>query len=178
MTPTNATSFLERALWLLVSAVVAWLFLCLSYVAYAIMTSPVEYWRSSLHPWTGVRDTLSILLRIYIPAFILLAIPACYSGRLPMSLCKRAVIGGLLFACIGILWSLYFKGVLGAALSRPDTIEFAMWLCGLILRPLLFFAVFLFIPGAVAFSLLPARNAQAKTSNPYVRCQGLRANVV
>jgi hypothetical protein len=165
MARTAAPSFLQRTMWLVFSAIVAWLFLCLSYLAYTVMTSPVEYWRSTLHPWTGVRDTLNILLRIYIPAFILLAIPACYWGRLPRSLCRRAVIGGLLFACIGILWSLYFKGVLAAILSRPDTMEFAMWLCGLVLRPLIFCAVFLFIPGAIVFSLLPARDAEAKTSN-------------
>jgi hypothetical protein len=165
MARTAAPSFVHQTLWLIVSAVIAWLFLCLSYVAYTVMTSPVDYWRFALHPWSGVRDTLNVLLRIYIPAFVLLAIPACYSGRLPKSLCKRAVIGGLLFACVGMLSGLYFKGILAAILSRPATIEFAMWLCGLVLRPLIFCAVFLFIPGAVAFSLLPPRDAERKTSN-------------
>jgi hypothetical protein len=163
MALTAAPSFVQRTVWLIVSAIVAWLFLCLSYLAYTVMTSPVQYWRSSLHPWTGVRDTLNVLLRIYIPAFVLIAIPACYSGRLPKSACKRALVGGILFACVGMLWSLYFKGVFGAILSRPDSMEFAMWICGLIFRPLVFFGVFLFIPGAVAFSLLPARHGPSES---------------
>jgi hypothetical protein len=112
----DVSPFLQRTVWLLVSAVVGWLFLCLSYLAYTVMTVPVEYWRSTHQPWTGVRDTLAILLRVYIPAFVIFAIPACYSARLPVSLCKRSLIGGIVFACGGMLWSLYFKGVLAAIL--------------------------------------------------------------
>lgn len=159
---TADPSFVQRTIWLAAGAILAWVELCLSYIAYSVMTTPVDYWRASLHPWSGVRDTLAILLFIYIPALVLLAIPACYSGRLPQSACKRALIGGVLFACLDMAWSLYFKGVLGAILSRPEGMEFSMWICGLVLRPLFFFAVFLFIPGAVLFSLLPTRHAQTK----------------
>ena len=162
MARTAVPSFVERTMWLLVSAIVAWLVLCLSFVAYSVMTTPVDYWRASVHPWSSVRDTLALFLLIYIPAFVLFAIPACYSGWLPASAWRRALIGGFLFACVGMLCSLYFKGVLGALFSRPEGMEFSMWICGLVLRPLLFFAVFLFIPGAVVFSLLPARHAEAK----------------
>src|SRR4051794_10872917 len=161
----TATSFLERTIWLLASAIAGWLFLCLSYFAYTVMTTPVEHWRSSHQPWSGVRDTLDILLRVYIPAFVLFAIPACYSARLPVSLCKRSLIGGIVFASGGMLWSLYFKGVLGAMLSRSENMDFSMWFYGLIARPLLFFGVFLFAAGAAAFSLLPARRARIETSN-------------
>jgi hypothetical protein len=73
---------------------------------------------------------------------------------------SAGLIGGALFGCGGVAWALYFKGVFAALLSRPDSIELSMWLYGLIARPLLFFGVFLFVAGAVVFSLLPG-----KTSN-------------
>jgi len=90
--------------------------------------------------------------------FMIFAIPACYSSRLPALLWKRTLIGAILFACGGILWALLFYGVLGALAARPQDMEFDIWLWGIIMKPLLWCSVLLLPVGGLVFALLPSRS--------------------
>ena len=155
-------SFLHRTAWLVVSLIAGWILICALTFIHDVSSSPIGYWRSVNHPWSTIGIGLNIVSRMYILVFILFAVPACYSGRLPGLLWKRALIGALLFAFGGILWALYFYGVLGWLASRPQDEEFDVWLWGLIMKPLLWSSVLLFPVGALAFSLLPSRRSPRK----------------
>jgi hypothetical protein len=158
-------SFLHRTLWLFVSALVAWLSLCILSFIHSVSSSPVEYWRATYQPWSRIGLDIDIWSRMYLPIFVIFAVPACYFGRLPALLWKRAFVGGILFSCGGIAWALFYFGVLGAISSRPQGMEFDVWFWGLIMRRLISFSLFFFPVGAVAFSFLPPRRVATKTSN-------------
>src|SRR2546421_4684181 len=123
-------SFLYRTLWLGLSAIAGWACMCALTFIHDVSSSPIGYWRSDNHPWSTIGLGLNILSRMYIPVFIVFAVPACYCRRLPALLWKRSLIGALLFALGGVLWALLLYGVLGALASRPQDMEFDVWLWG------------------------------------------------
>jgi hypothetical protein len=155
-------SFQQRALWLFVSAIAGWALLCALTLIHDVSSSPIGFWRSANHPWRTIGLGLNILSRMYVLVFIVFAVPACYSARLPALLWKRSLIGAILFACGGIACALYFHGVLGALTFRPQDMEFGVWLFGIIMKPVLSLSALLFPVGALAFALLPCRSVAAQ----------------
>src|SRR5438309_42149 len=161
MTRASSASFLKRTVWLFLSAIVAWIFLCVLLAGINFVTAPARYWHASNATWRELRNSINILSRTYVLEFVFLAIPTCYSARLSASLWRRALVGAIFFGLGGLAWALWWRGVLGAIFSvlGSGDVDRSRLFWHFIVNPLIFFGLFFFFVGGVVFALLPARRA-------------------